>query len=187
VASATDGVKVEFSTNGVNWDHSHATTYSGTTGVGYIFNAEFRFARVVYTNGGTAQAFFRLQTIFKRNAVKQSLYTIVQPVTDNMFAELGKNVIIGKTTGGGGSYVAVKVNPSGTMAVEDGTVNTTLTALSAKSAGALVPFAHDEIVNTYVGVTSRIATSVYKLAGVTVATVTYTYDGSNRLTNILRT
>jgi hypothetical protein len=187
VASAADGVRVQFSPDGVNWDHSHATTYSGTTGVGYIFNAEFRFARVQYTNGGTAQAYFRLQTIFKKTAVKQSLYTIVQSVSDNMFAELGKNVIIGKTTGGGGGYVAVKVNPSGTMTVEDGTVNTTLAALSAKTAGALVPFAHDEVVNTYIGVTSRIATTVYKLAGVTVATVTYTYDGSNRLVNILRT
>jgi hypothetical protein len=118
VASATNGVKVEFSIDGTNWDHSHATTYNGGSGVGYIFNCEFRYARVVYTNGATAQAHFRLLTIFKVNAVKQSLYTLSQTVTGGMFAELGKNVIIGETTGGGGGYVPVKVNPSGALTVE---------------------------------------------------------------------
>jgi hypothetical protein len=118
VPSATNGVKVEFSADGVNWVHSHSTTYSGGSGVGYIFNCEWQFARVVYTNGPVAQASFTLQTIFKLNPVKQSLYTISQSVSGNMFAELGKNVIIGETTGGGGGYVAVKVNPSGALTVE---------------------------------------------------------------------
>ena len=118
VGSATNGVKVEFSIDNTNWDHSHSTTYSGGSGVGYIFNCEFRYARVVYTNGATAQGHFRLLTIFKLNAVKQSLYTISQTVTGNMFAELGKNIIIGETTGGGGGYVPVKVNPSGALTVE---------------------------------------------------------------------
>lgn len=254
VASATDGVRVQFSIDGVNWDHSHATTYSGATGVGYIFNAEFKFARVVYTNDGSAQAYFRLLTIFKKSAVKQSLYTIVQTVTDNMFAELGKNVIIGKTTGGGGGYVAVKVNPSGALTTEAtlaagnanigdvdiaswpalaagtnnigdvdvatlpvsfnaGTVDATtqrviiasdqVVAVSATSlplpGGAatettlaklpksLISVEHDQVVNTYVGATTRIATAEYKLLGTTVATLTFTYDGSNRLVDITRT
>lgn len=118
VPSATNGVKVEFSGDGVNWVHSHSTTYSGGSGVGYIFNCEWQFARVVYTNGATAQGSFLLQTIFKLKPVKQSLYTIDQTVSGNMFAELGKNVIIGKTTGGGGGFVDVKVNPSGALTVE---------------------------------------------------------------------
>jgi hypothetical protein len=118
VPSATNGVKVEFSGDGVNWVHSHSTTYSGGAGVGYVFNCEWQFARVVYTNGATAQGSFLLQTILKVNPVKQSLYTISQAVNGNMFAELGKNVIIGETTGGGGGYVAVKVNPSGALTTE---------------------------------------------------------------------
>lgn len=125
VASATNGVKVEFSPDGTNWDHSHSTTYTAATGVGYIFNVEYRFARVVYTNGATAQASFRLQTIGKVNFVKSSLYTIAQSVTGNMFAELGKSVIIGETTGGGGGYVAVKVNPSGALRVNNTPVEQT--------------------------------------------------------------
>lgn len=118
--SATNGVKVQFSPDGTNWDHTHQTSYTAAgSGIGIIFNVEFKFARVVYTNGATPQTYFRLQTIVKANPVKQSLYTIAQTVTGNMFAELGKNVIIGETTAGGGSYVAVKVNPSGALTVEN--------------------------------------------------------------------
>lgn len=118
VPSATNGLAVQFSPDGTNWDHSHSTTYSAATGVGYIFNAEFKFARVVYTNGGTAQGVFRLQTILKATKVQSSLYSLDQTVTGSMFAELNKSAIIGKTTGGGGGFVDVKVNPSGALTVE---------------------------------------------------------------------
>jgi hypothetical protein len=118
VASATGGVKVEFSPDGTNWDHSHQTTYTAATGVGYVFNAEYRFARIVYTNGASAQTVFRLQTIFKTTLVTSSLYTLSQSVNSNMFAVLGRNIIAGETTGGGGGYVNVKVNPSGALTVE---------------------------------------------------------------------
>jgi len=120
VASATNGVKVEFSPDNVNWDHSHSTTYTASgTGVGYVFNAEYKFMRVRYTNGATPQTTFRIQVILKKEPVKQSLYTISQAITGNMFAELGKNVIVGESTAGGGSFVNVKVNPSGSLAVEN--------------------------------------------------------------------
>jgi len=118
VASATNGVKVEFSPDGTNWDHSHQTTYSGGNGVGYIFNAEYKYARVVYTNNTVAQASFRLQTIFKTTLTTSSLYTLSQAITANMFAALNRSVISGETTGGGGGYVNVKVNPSGALTVE---------------------------------------------------------------------
>jgi hypothetical protein len=220
VASATNGVKVEFSPDGTNWDHSHSTTYTAATGVGYIFNAEFKFARIVYTNGAIAQSYFRLQTIFKTTKVQSSLYTLDQTVTGNMFAELNKSTIIGKTTGGGGGFVDVKVNPSGALTTE-----TQLTASTANIgdvdvltlpvtygagntdastqrvviatnqspvavnpiAGNLVPVAYDELVITYVGATTDISTVVYKQATVTVATLTLTYDGSNRLVGVVRT
>jgi hypothetical protein len=118
VDSATGGVKVEFSPDGTNWDHSHSTSYTAGTGKGYIFNAEYRYARVVYTNGATLQTNFRLQTIFKTVKVPSSLFTLDQTVNGNMFAEVGKNVIIGKSSGGGGTYVDVKVSPAGALVTQ---------------------------------------------------------------------
>lgn len=118
VASATNGVTVQFSPDGTNWDHSHSTTYTAASGVGYIFNCEFKYARVVYTNGAVAQTYFRLQTIFKSSLTPSSLYTLSQTVNSNMFAALNRSIITGETTGGGGGYVNVKVNPSGALTTE---------------------------------------------------------------------
>jgi hypothetical protein len=250
VASATGGVRVEFSPDGTNWDHSHSTTYTGTTGVGYIFNVEYKFARVVYTNGGTPQTFFRLQTIFKSTLTNSSLYTLSQTVNSNMFAQLNRSIITGETTGGGGGYVNVKVNPSGAMVtattidsalpagnnnignvdvvtlpvsynagVTDAqtqrvvvandqtlpvsaaslplptgaatsalqtTGNSAISSFSAKTGASMVAVAHDEVVVTYVSTSNRISTVVYKLATATVATLTFSYDGSDRLTGVVR-
>jgi hypothetical protein len=118
VASAANGVTVEFSPDGTNWDHSHSTTFTAGSGVGYIFNVEFKYARVVYTNGAAAQSYFRLQTIFKSTLTPSSLYTLSQTVNSNMFAALGRSIITGETSGGGGGYVNVKVNPSGALTVD---------------------------------------------------------------------
>lgn len=122
VPSATNGVAVQFSTNGTNWDHAHSTSYLGTSGVGYIFNAEFKYARVVYTNGSSAQATFRLQTIFKPTRVQSSLLRLNQNPTENYFAELTKSVIIGRSSAGGTTYVDVKVNPSGSLTTAIGDI-----------------------------------------------------------------
>ena len=186
VPSATNGLKVEFSPDGINWDHSHSTTYTAATGVGYIFNAEFKYARVVYTNGSSAQSYFRLQTIFKTTKVQSSLYTLDQTVNGNMFAELNKSTIIGKTTGGGGGFVDVKVNPSGALTTETQLTAGTAAIGTVRVTNNLVPVNFDEIVVSYVGSTTDISSVVYKLATVTVATITLSYDGSNRLVGVVR-
>ena len=118
VASATNGVTVQFSPDGTNWDHSHSTTYTAASGIGYVFNVEFKFARVVYTNGAVAQSYFRLQSIFKSTLLPSSLYTLSQGLSSNMFAPLSRSIITGETTGGGGGYVNVKVNPSGALVAD---------------------------------------------------------------------
>ena len=65
-ASATDGLSIQQSSNGTNWDFSDVYTIAATTGKMYAINPMAQFFRVVYTNGGTLQTSFRLQTIFHR-------------------------------------------------------------------------------------------------------------------------
>ena len=63
-----------------------------------------------------------------------------------------------------------------------------LDAMNARMAGSLVPKAFDEIDLTYITMgngTGQIGTAVYKLASVTVKTLTLTYDGSNRLSTVV--
>ena len=66
--------------------------------------------------------------------------------------------------------------------------NASLSALAARTAGSLTPIAFDEVDLTYVvagnGI-GQIATAVYKLATATVKTLTFSYDGSDRLSSVV--
>lgn len=126
VSSATDGLSMQFSPDGTNWDHSHNFSVTGGVGVSYNQSAELRYFRVVYTNGAVAQTSFRLTVILKRTNTTPSKYTVGQTIQSGMMADITKSVIWGLTTGGGGGYVAVKVNPSGALTTEvSGTVAAT--------------------------------------------------------------
>ena len=118
VASATDGLEMQFSPDGTNWDHIHTYSVSANTSYSYNQASEMKFFRIKYTNGAAAQSFFRLQVILKVENVMPSRYTVEQAVKGGQLADIVKGVIYGQTTGGGGGYVAVKVNPSGALTVE---------------------------------------------------------------------
>jgi len=51
---------------------------------------------------------------------------------------------------------------------------------------ALLPEAYDQVVTTYVGVTSLINTVTYKLNSVTVGVLTFSYDANDRLIGVVR-
>ena len=141
VDSAVNGLKMQFSNDGVNWDHEHTYSITANTGISYNQAAEMKYFRVVYVNGATNQTFFRLNTILKTNDVSPSRYTVEQAVKDGQMADIVKGVIYGKTTAGGGSYIAVKVNPSGALATEatviDAVTTTTPGLLRATAAGTI--------------------------------------------------
>jgi hypothetical protein len=68
-------------------------------------------------------------------------------------------------------------------------IDTATTALALRSAGSLTPVAFDEVDLTYVpsgNGAGQVATAVYKLATVTKATLTLSYDSSNRLTSVVK-
>lgn len=72
VASATDGLSIQQSSNGTNWDVVDTFTIAAATGRAIEIPPAARFFRIVYTNGGTLQTTFRLQTIFKQVATNAS-------------------------------------------------------------------------------------------------------------------
>lgn len=116
--SSSLGFKIEFSANGSTVDHTHYYTYeSSSNGTGYTFQPEFKYFRVNYTNDGVAQTYLTIYTALKPVSLFPSQYRVEQAVTGQSQALVTKGVIYGLTTGGGGGYVAVKVNPSGALAV----------------------------------------------------------------------
>lgn len=72
VASATDGLSLQQSSDGTNWDITDVYTVAAATGKVFSVQPAARFFRIVYTNGGTNQASFRLQTVYHTEAPNPS-------------------------------------------------------------------------------------------------------------------
>lgn len=108
VASAIDGLSVQFSPDGTNWDHIDEFTIPASTGKTFSFQTAARFLRVVYTNGVVAQSYLRLQTILKPVYVKPSSHRIADSISGQDDAELAKAVITGLDPNG--VFKNVKVN-----------------------------------------------------------------------------
>lgn len=72
VASATDGFTIQQSTDGTNIDVTDSYTATAASGKTISLSPAASFYRIVYTNGGTIQASFRLQTVYHRGFVKPS-------------------------------------------------------------------------------------------------------------------
>lgn len=100
VASATDGLSIEFSTDGTNWDHTDVFTIPANTGKTFTFQPVARYLRVVYTNGSSAQSFFRLQVLRKHTNTKPSTHRIQDSIVNDDDAELTKSVITGVNRAG---------------------------------------------------------------------------------------
>lgn len=62
--SATDGLSMQQSVNGTNWDHLDTYTIPASTGKTFHADRGAQFFRLVYTNGGVAQTVFRIQTLY---------------------------------------------------------------------------------------------------------------------------
>lgn len=65
-ASATNGLSLQQSSDGTNWDHVDTYTTAAATAKIVTLQRFAKFFRLVYTNGGTLQTSFRLQTIFSK-------------------------------------------------------------------------------------------------------------------------
>lgn len=71
-ASATDGLSIQQSSDNSNWDFADTYTIAAATAKTFAVPRQARYVRVVYTNGGTNQSSFRLQTILNRVATMAS-------------------------------------------------------------------------------------------------------------------
>jgi hypothetical protein len=99
VASATDGLMVEFSSDGTVAGIISDDDYTIEAGAKktFSFQAAAQYYRVVYTNGSTIQSSFNLQTVLKPYYVKPSSHRIQDNIVDDDDAELNKSVLTGKS------------------------------------------------------------------------------------------
>jgi len=115
VASATDGLTVQFSADELVWhDGESFTVLAGKTKF-FTPPAQSVYYRISYTNGNTNQAEFHLHTVLKKRSIKWSSHNIASPIVDEDDAELTKSVITGKKANG--IYDNVSLTNGGNMKV----------------------------------------------------------------------
>jgi hypothetical protein len=99
VASATDGLQVDYSSDGTVAGIISCDNYTLAAGATktWSFQAAAKFFRVVYTNGASNQTSFNLQTVLKPYYVKPSSHRIQDSIIDDDDAELTKSVLTGQS------------------------------------------------------------------------------------------
>jgi len=132
VGSAVDGIKLQWSVDGVLWTETLAFTLLPSIAGSYTVGPRAAWFRLVFTNGGTAQTTLQIQTLLHYTVVRTGTVRISDVTSPESDASTVKAVITGRTTQGGGGYVDVKVAPSGAVAI-DGTV--TVSNFPASPAG----------------------------------------------------
>ena len=117
VASATDGLCIQFSTDNVNWDISECYTIAADTYKTFSIQCATKYFRISYTNGGTAQTEFRLQTkLCTKNALDSS-HRIADAISDQDDATLNKAVLTAQQPNT--NFINVSATESGNLKVTD--------------------------------------------------------------------
>ena len=153
VASATDGLSVQWSTDAINWDGADVFSIPANTQKTFSFQPVARYYRVVYTNGTSEQSEFRLQSILKASYIKPSSHRIQDSISTDDDAELVKSVITGEN--GVGIFKNVLVTADGNLSVAHGDgpnvdafgrqrVSQTYTLFDAKQTKDSIPLFFDE-------------------------------------------
>jgi len=96
--SATDGLSVQWSSDNTNWDVQDDFTITASIGKTFNFQPTGRYMKVVYTNGGTEQSAFRLQTVLRPVTIKGSTHRLSDEITTQDDAELVKAILAAETS-----------------------------------------------------------------------------------------
>lgn len=100
VSSASGGVSVQFSSDGTNWDETAQTTFTaGGTALADVIPVRGRYYRIVYTNGGSAQASFRLQSVLKPATSAGDVMEMNETPVLSSHGQVVRSAPMGKTSG----------------------------------------------------------------------------------------
>lgn len=117
-ASGTNGLSIEQSSDGTNWDFIDAFTVPAATGKSFSLNPAAKWFRVRYTNGATTQTAFRLQTVYKQVYAKPSSHKLAALLSDEEDAELVRAVLSARLVDGSG-YVAIEATTDKRLLVSE--------------------------------------------------------------------
>jgi hypothetical protein len=116
--SASQGLKIETSDDGVTTDHYHTFSVSANDPEGHHYPStlESNYMRIVYTNGTTAQTTFKIKTTLFVYAVEEGhVHSIDFPIDDDHPAQIVRNVNVARKPDG--SYVNIEATAGGNLKI----------------------------------------------------------------------
>lgn len=167
VASATDGLSIQFSSDNTNWDITDEYTIPANKGKIFSVQTSARYMRVVYTNGGSNQTAFRLQTVMKPYYVKPSSHRVADSITGQDDSELVKAVITGENPAG--TFVNFQSTTAGNFKISLEEMETAVTEFLDKFQTNEIEEASATI--TYIGAENKAGTWYIKKIDTTSGTV----------------
>jgi len=189
-ASATDGLSLQQSSDGTNWDITDTYTIAANTGKTFSVQPAGRFFRVVYTNGTVAQTAFRLQVIYHRTMAKPSSQRPADGMSnENDLEEMQSwGMLFNGTTwdrargdATNGAYVQVKSSPtSGTATLSNvaaSATSVTLLAANAGRKGATIQNDSSAILYVKFGTTASTTSYTIQMAANSYYEVPFAYTG----------
>ena len=117
VASATDGLSIQQSHDGTNWYFTDEYTIPAASGKTFSVQPSAQYYRIVYTNGGTDQTTFSLQTILKKTNSLPSSHRIQDAIIDDDDSQLVKSVLTAKKDTG--TFDNIGATASGNLRVTE--------------------------------------------------------------------
>jgi hypothetical protein len=122
VNSATNGLSMQFSSDGKNIDRQKNVTITANGGAHTLVHIA-RYFRIVYTNGSSPQPEFRLQVLHHRYKSKEITSSLTQSISDAIDVQNTRSVIVAKNSAG--TYQNVNSDQFGDLIVDIGINNQT--------------------------------------------------------------
>jgi hypothetical protein len=117
VASGTNGMTFQFcDENTFAQPDTYSYTMAADENRRFQFPVTARYFRVVYTNGGTGQTTFIVQTILHATSVSSSVHRLEDNVDSDRSSQLVKAAIVAQASGSG-DFIPVAANASGKLQV----------------------------------------------------------------------
>jgi len=115
--SATDGMTFQFSIDDTNWDDVSLFTYTAADGARrFQFPVTGQYFRIVYTNGGTGQSHFRVQTILHATNVLTSIHRLADTTHPDRSAQIVKAALVAQAAGSG-DFTTIDATAGGNLKV----------------------------------------------------------------------
>lgn len=156
VISATDGLKIQFSSDGITWRDGDVYTIVANNDETFSINPYRKFYRIVYVNGASPQTSFDLECILKKMNSKPSSHRIQDSISTDDDGELVKSVLSGENSAAPGTFLNIKSTTGGNLRVTVDQVEPTTNSIKTMDYAHAELHAGDHyVVRTYISITKN--------------------------------